>query len=134
MRPLDLDLVRLFLHVLAATVWVGGQITLVGLVPTLRRLDPDAPRAAARAYNRIAWGAFAVLVATGVWHVAVLHVGDRDLSYQITLLAKLAVVALSGMAAAVHAGARSKVVLAVGGAVSLLAAVTALFLGIWLHG
>jgi putative copper export protein len=32
------DTVRLFLHVLAATVWVGGQITLVALVPVLRRL------------------------------------------------------------------------------------------------
>ena len=36
--------VRLFLHVLAATVWVGGQLTLAGLVPGLRAISPDAPR------------------------------------------------------------------------------------------
>jgi uncharacterized membrane protein len=32
------DTVRLFLHVLAATVWVGGQLTLAALVPALRGL------------------------------------------------------------------------------------------------
>jgi putative copper export protein len=41
------DSVRLFLHVLAATVWVGGQLTLAALVPLLRRLGPEVPRAAA---------------------------------------------------------------------------------------
>ena len=34
--------VRLFLHVIAATVWVGGQLTLAGLVPGLRAIDPRA--------------------------------------------------------------------------------------------
>ena len=32
MLPLTVDTVRLSLHVLAATVWVGGQLTLAGLV------------------------------------------------------------------------------------------------------
>ncbi len=48
---------RLFVHVLSASVWVGGQIVLVGLVPTVRELGPDAPRRVARAFNRIAWPA-----------------------------------------------------------------------------
>ena len=43
--------VRLFLHVLAATIWVGGQFTLAGLVPVLRPLGPDATRAAARRHR-----------------------------------------------------------------------------------
>ncbi|MGD0876035.1 MAG: hypothetical protein ABSA14_13765 [Acidimicrobiales bacterium] len=30
--------VRLSLHVLAATVWVGGQIVVAGLPPTVRAL------------------------------------------------------------------------------------------------
>ena len=32
----DLETLRLFLHVLAATIWVGGQLTLAALVPALR--------------------------------------------------------------------------------------------------
>ena len=38
-----MDHFRLFVHVLAASVWVGGQIVLAGLVPTLRSIGDDAP-------------------------------------------------------------------------------------------
>jgi hypothetical protein len=50
-------------------VWVGGQITLAALVPVLRRLGAEIPRAAARRFNQVAWPAFAVLILTGVWNV-----------------------------------------------------------------
>jgi len=59
------DTIRLFLHVLAATVWAGGQITLAALVPVLRRLGTEIPRAGARRFNQVAWPAFAVLAITG---------------------------------------------------------------------
>ena len=42
------DTVRLFLHIVAATIWVGGQLTLAALVPTLRALGSEAPGAVAR--------------------------------------------------------------------------------------
>jgi putative copper export protein len=48
---------------------VGGQITLAALVPVLRRLGAEIPRAAARRFNQVAWPAFAVLILTGVWNV-----------------------------------------------------------------
>jgi putative copper export protein len=124
---------RIFLHVLASTVWVGGQLTLAGLVPGLRALHPDAPRTVARAYNRIAWPAFGLAVATGIWNVAVLDVSNTTTAYQLTLALKLTMVALSGVAAAAHIAARTKVALAIGGAVGLLAALVALFLGVLLH-
>ena len=73
MLTVHLDTIRLFLHVLAATVWVGGQLTLAALVPGLRRLSPDAPRVVARRFNRVAWPAFAVLVGTGIWNITQLH-------------------------------------------------------------
>ena len=88
----------------------------------------------ARRFDRIAWLAFAVLVATGIWNLLELPVGDLDTDWQVTLFVKLTVVALSGVAAAVHAGARSRAVLAAAGALSGLAAVAALVLGIMLHG
>lgn len=132
MLPVTTDTVRLFLHVLAATVWVGGQLTLAGLVPGLRALDPDAPRAAARRFNRIAWPAFSVLIVTGVWNVFESSVGNRGTDWQVTLLVKLVVVALSGVSAAAHAATASRLVLAVGGAVAGVSSVAALFLGMQL--
>ena len=73
MLSVSWDTIRLFLHVLAATVWVGGQITLAVLVPVLRRLGAEIPRAAARRFNQVAWPAFAVLVITGIWNIAAVH-------------------------------------------------------------
>lgn len=128
MLEVGLDDVRMFLHVLAATVWVGGQLVLGGLVPALRRAGPEAPRAAAQQFGRIAWPAFAVLVLTGIWNIAA--VGDTDDAYRRTLEVKLAVVALSGVAAYVHGRASSARGRAVWGALTALSAVAALFLGV----
>lgn len=124
---------RLFVHVLAATVWVGGQLTLAGLVPGLRALGDDAPRRVARRFNQIAWPAFAVLVVTGVWNLLAIDVAETSIEYQVTLGLKIAVAALSGVAAAVHAGTSSRAVLAASGAVSGLAALGAVFLGVLLR-
>jgi putative copper export protein len=124
-----LDTFRLFLHVLAATVWVGGQIVLAGLVPSLRRSAAEATKVAARAYARVAWPAFAVLVVTGLWNIAEVDVADTTTQYQVTLFVKIGLAVLSGVAAAVHQIGTSKVALAVGGALGLLAALGAMFLG-----
>jgi putative copper export protein len=128
----SLDTLRIFLHVLAATVWVGGQLTLAGLVPTLRSAAPDVVPVAARRFNRIAWPAFGVLVATGIWNLVEVDLGSTSTAYQVTLMVKLVVVALSGVGAAVHVVSRSKVALAVGGSLAGLGAVGALFLGVLL--
>ena len=124
-----LTTLRLFLHVLAASVWVGGQIALAGVVPSVRRISPEATRAAARAFARVAWPAFAIVVVTGLWNLTEVDITDTSTSYQVTLLVKLTLVFASGAAAAVHAVGRSKVALAVGGAVGLLAALGAMFCG-----
>lgn len=125
--------VRLFLHVLAATIWVGGQLTLAGLVPGLRDLSYEAPRAVARRFARIAWPAYAVLVATGIWNIVALHPSWQG-AYGRTLMAKIAVVAISGLTAWAHSASRSRVALAVWGALAGLSALGALFLGVLLHG
>ena len=131
MLPVTWTTVRVFLHVTAATVWVGGQLTLAGLVPGLRVLAPDAPRTVARRFNRIAWPAFAVLVATGIWNVVDLS-PDWDSDYGRTVMVKLAVVAASGLTAFVHSRSRTRRSLAVFGAASGLTALGALFLGVLL--
>ena len=131
--PVSWTTVRLFLHVTAATVWVGGQLTLAGLVPGLRKVSPDAPRAAARRFNDLAWAAFAVLIGTGIWNIAAVH-PNWSSSYGTTLLVKLVVVALSGLTALLHARARSRRGLAAFGGLSGLTALGALFLGVLLAG
>jgi putative copper export protein len=129
MLPVTVDGVRLFLHVLAATVWVGGQITLGALVPVLRSAGADVPRLAARRFGRIAWSAFVVLVITGIWNIAA--ASDTNASgYQATLGLKLGCVVLSGLFAWWHGRGRSRLALAAGGAGAALFALAALFLGI----
>jgi putative copper export protein len=132
--PLTTETIRISLHILGACVWVGGQITLVGLVPVLRGVDPQAPRLAAARFSRIAWAAFALLVVTGIWNLFEVQLGDASPAYQVTVFVKLLVVAVSGVAAAVHARATSKAGLAIGGAVSLIAAIMAVVLGVLLRG
>jgi putative copper export protein len=126
--------IRLFLHVVAAAVWVGGQITLAGLVPTLRALSPDAPKAAARKFNVIAWSAFAVLLVTGIWNLLAENVGDQTTAWQASLGLKLVLVAATGIGAAWHIGGRSKLALAAGGALSLFGGLGAVFVGLQLSG
>lgn len=120
--------VRLFLHVLAATIWVGGQITLGALVPALRGFE-GVTKVAARRYNMVAWPAFAVLVLTGAWNITAGDMGDAA---QRTLEVKLVFVLLSGVAAFLHTRARSKAGLAVWGALGAVGALAALFFGVQL--
>lgn len=134
MAPFDVHIVRLFVHVLAATIWVGGQFTLAGLVPTVRGLGEEAPRKVARAFNRLAWPAFGVLIATGVWSLLEVDVADRPTRYHVVLGVKLLAVAASGAGAGVHIVGRSKAALAVGGSLAGLGSIVALFCGVWLSG
>lgn len=129
-----LTAVRLGLHVLAAAVWVGGQVVLVGLLPAARRLGPEAPRALATGFARVSWPAYAVLLATGAWNVAAVGLGDQTAAWQAVLWGKVAVVALAGVAAFLHTRARSRAALAGWGAVAGLGSAAALFLGVLLAG
>lgn len=127
------DTVRLSVHILAATIWVGGQITLAALVPTLRRFGGQLPKAAARQFNRVAWPAFGVLIITGVWNV----IAERNKiagSYRTTLVIKIGVVAVSGLTAALHARSHSRAALAVFGALTGASALAAVVLGVLLAG
>ncbi len=127
-----LDTVRVFLHVLAATVWVGGQITLLVLLPTVREIGGDAPKMTARAYNRAAWVAYGVLLATGIWNLLEVDLGSTTTAYHATLGLKLVVVAISGIGAFIHSTTPDRRMLAITGAVGGVTALLALFLGVLL--
>jgi putative copper export protein len=131
--PVTWATIRVFVHALAAAVWVGGQLTLAGLVPTLRSVSPDAPRLAARRFAVIAWSAYAVLIVTGIWNILALTPTFTG-EYGVTLMVKILVVALSGISAAAHSVSRSTRGRAIWGALAAVTAVVAFFLGVLLHG
>ena len=122
-----MDAFRLFLHVLAASIWVGGQFVLVGLLPTVRRFGDDAPRLAGIAFNRLAWPAYGVLVVTGLWNLFDLPL---DFLEHPWIELKVLAVLLSGVGAALHQFARgNRALLAAGGAMSSLFGIAAMYLG-----
>ncbi len=111
MLAVSWDTIRLFLHVLAATIWVGGQLVLAALVPVLRRAGVVTE--AARRFNQVAC---------------------HDGSYRTTLIVKLVVVLISGVTAALHIRSRTPRGRAILGALTGLSALAALFLGVLLAG
>jgi len=129
-----LDTVRLTLHVLAATVWVGGQIVMTGLVGPAREIGGNAPKMLARAFARMAWPAFVLLVATGIWNVTAVHYSSQDSAWKAVLMAKIAVVIVAGVAVALHQRASTKGQLALWGSIGGVASVAALVMGILLAG
>lgn len=128
-----LDGVRLSLHVLAAAVWVGGQITIAGLVPSARRLGHDAPRQMGRAFARVSWPAYIILLATGVWNVAAVSHGQGT-PWVVLLCVKVAIVLVAGLAAFLHGRARTSRGLAGWGAILAVASIAALVMGVFLAG
>ena len=134
MLPFTWETLRPFLHILAATIWVGGQLTLAALVPTLRAMGAQAPKAAARRFNQVAWPAFGVLVLTGIWNIVAESDKQSDPGYQATLGIKMALVLLSGVSAFLHTRARSRAGLAVWGALAALSALGATLFGVVLAG
>jgi putative copper export protein len=125
---IDFDVVLLTLHVLAATIWVGGQIVLQALVGPLRQAAPAAIAPAARAYAWVAWPAFAVLIGTGAGLLA--QAGDMSDAYQTTLMVKMVFVVLSGVGAALHTFVKNPALKGVWATVGLVSALAVVLLGV----
>ncbi len=129
-----LEGVRLILHVLAAAIWVGGQLTVAGLLPTIRGLGDDAAKKVARALGRLLWPAFAVLVLTGFWNLASLDPKAASTAWNAVMGTKMTLVVVAGVAVFLHQRAKSKAATAAWGAIGALASVAALCLGVLLAG
>ncbi len=129
-----LTIVRLSLHVFAACVWVGGQVTLGGLVPTLRREAPQVLAGVARAFARLAWPAYALLIVTGVWNVAAVHASQASSAWTVVFALKMVLVVVAGVGTLVHQRATSPSLRGAAAGVGTLATVAALVLGVALAG
>lgn len=132
MLPVHAATIRIFLHILGAAVWVGGQLTLAFLLPSLSQFPSEARRALARRFSYLAWGAYALLIATGIWNILVIEPVWSS-RYGTTLIVKLVFVAASGVAAFAHARSHKPFWLATFGALSVATALAALFLGVLLR-
>ena len=139
---ISLTTIRMFVHVLAATVWVGGQVVMMGLVPVARTVSPEAPRILARRFGLVSWPALAVLTFTGIWNALSINFNDASSSYKAKFGLKMTCYLLTGFGAAIHTlgptVGRSKPklrtpMLAVGGAAGALGAVGALFFAVALR-
>jgi putative copper resistance protein D len=98
------------LHVLSASVWVGGTVALVFVgVPAIRKLEGEARATAMRALGRrwrpLGWSAMAVAVLSGLW-LTELNGGFRrqalETDFDRTLILKSALVALLVVGALLH--------------------------------
>ncbi len=126
----NLDTFRLFIHVLAASIWVGGQVVLAGLVPTARSLGPDVPKQIARAFGKIAWPAYAVALFTGLWNL--FEVEGAAPAFHATLGIKVLLFFVAGGSAVLHSRTPSRLMMAITGALGGALALILLFLGILL--
>lgn len=94
-----------FLHIISASVWIGGLITLGVLVSGLRRAGAHREdlRAMARTFNGLWWGATLLAIVTGIWTLfdaGGLPTGDTG--YAQRFLFKLALLGIAMTLAIAH--------------------------------
>jgi len=129
-----LSVTRLSLHVLAATVWVGGQFVVLGLLPTVRTFGEDAPRKIAQAFGRISWPAFWLLVATGVWSYLAIHHSHASASWNAVFGIKMLCVVVAGVGTYLHTKASSPKRRGMFAGIGALGSILALILGVAIAG
>jgi putative copper export protein len=127
-----LNSLRTYLHILAVCVWLGGQVVLAGVVPKLRKTNPDALSNIAKGYASIAWPAMILIVFTGAWGLAAVDVADKPTEYMITLGIKMLLIASAVIATLIHSYGTSKLAKGLGGAIGLFATLTAAYCGVLL--
>ena len=98
------------LHVLSASVWVGGTVALVFIgVPAIRQLEGEARATAMRTLGRrwrpIGWSAMAVAILSGLWLTerhGGFHREALDSDFDRTLILKSVLVALLVVGGLLH--------------------------------
>jgi len=124
----DVDAIRISLHLLAMAVWIGGQVIMMALLPLLREVE-GLPSKAAQAFGRVAWPAFAVAVATGIWNILVIDMASVSTSYNIVLGVKLLLVVAAGVATAMHQRATTASMRGATAGIAFLASIIVVIMG-----
>ena len=127
-----IDSLRIYLHILAVTVWVGGQFVLAGIVPSLRRDAPNALPVVANGFAKVAWPAMILIVFTGAWGLGAMDASEQSSSYMATFGIKMLMVGIAIIATIIHSAGTTKLAKALGGAAGLLASLLAAYAGILL--
>jgi putative copper export protein len=127
-----LNSIRTYLHILTVCVWLGGQIVLAGVVPKLRKSNPEALTNIAKGYAAIAWPAMILIVFTGAWGLTEVDVANNSSEYMVTFGIKMLLVAMAVIATLIHSNGTSKLAKGLGGAVGLLATLIAGYCGVLL--
>jgi len=127
---LSADTIRIFLHILAVTVWLGGQIVMLALLPVLRSAGVEGlPKQAAQAFQKVAWPAFGVAFFTGIWNIFAVDMANASTGWNMVFGFKFLLVLVSGAAAFVHAQTTNPKIKGMTGGIGFLAALVAMFLG-----
>ena len=127
-----LNSLRTYLHSLAICVWLGGQIVLAGVVPKLRKTNPEALTNIARGYASIAWPAMILIVFTGAWGLAATDTASQSSEYMVTFGIKMLLVASAVIATLIHSNGTSKLAKGLGGAIGLFSTLFAAYCGVLL--
>ncbi len=126
----DADTLRIFLHVFGVTIWLGGQIVMLSLLPVLRKAEVEGlPARAARAFQRVAWPAYGLAFVTGMWNIFAVDMSDTTTAYSVVFGIKFLLVILSGVAAYAHATTKNVAVKGITGAIAFGSALGAMILG-----
>ena len=132
MIQLTLDSLRTYLHILAVCVWLGGQVVLAGVVPKLRKTNPEVLSNIAKGYATIAWPAMILIVVTGAWGLAEIDSSNQSSSYMVTFGIKMLLVATAIIATLIHSYGTTRIAKGLGGAIGLLSTLFAAYCGVLL--
>lgn len=97
MLPLTAATLRIFVHVVAATVWVGAMVASAWLEPRVRRSGSEELWVVADGVRGAAWVAYLVLWATGIANLVAVGAATESSRYGASVVAKLGLVAASGV-------------------------------------
>lgn len=87
----------LWIHLIAAAVWLGGMIVVAAVMPAIRKAGgtDEVVRATARAFGQVSWIAMGLAVISGLVLLWDMRIGFRSTSFVAGLAVKLLAVGLA---------------------------------------